>query len=40
MALRAEAVVLNVRDARRAAEFWTAALGYRAEPDAPDFLVA
>ena len=39
MAVRAEAVVLNVGDARRAAEFWTRALAYQAEADAPDFLV-
>jgi catechol 2,3-dioxygenase-like lactoylglutathione lyase family enzyme len=39
MAVRAEAVVLNVGDARRAAEFWTRALGYEPEADSPDFLV-
>jgi hypothetical protein len=39
MAVRAEAVVLNVGSARRAAEFWTRALGYEQQPDAPDFLV-
>jgi len=39
VAVRAEVVVLNVDDARRAAEFWTAALGYQAEEDGPDFLV-
>ena len=39
MAVSAEAVVLKVEDARRAAGFWTAALGYRADPDAPDFLI-
>lgn len=39
VAVSAEAVVLKVDDARRAAEFWTAALGYEAEDDKPDFLV-
>jgi catechol 2,3-dioxygenase-like lactoylglutathione lyase family enzyme len=39
VAVRAEAVVLKVEDARRAAGFWTAALGYEAEEDSPDFLV-
>ena len=39
MAVEARAVVLNVGDTRRAAEFWTRALGYRAQADAPDFLV-
>ncbi len=39
MAVSARAVVLKVDDARRAAAFWTVALGYRAEEDAPDFLV-
>lgn len=33
------AVVWHVQDARRAATFWTQALGYEAEADAPDFLV-
>jgi GNAT superfamily N-acetyltransferase/catechol 2,3-dioxygenase-like lactoylglutathione lyase family enzyme len=37
--LRAEAVVLNVTDARRAAEFWTAALGYDQDDRQPDFLL-
>ena len=39
MAVRAEAVVLKVGDARRAAEFWTGALGYEPEADSPEFLV-
>jgi catechol 2,3-dioxygenase-like lactoylglutathione lyase family enzyme len=39
VAVSAEAVVLKVDDARRAAEFWTAALGYKAEEGSPDFLV-
>ncbi|MFL6136046.1 MAG: VOC family protein [Nocardioidaceae bacterium] len=39
MTVSAEAVVLKVDDARRAAEFWTAALGYQPEEDAPDFLI-
>ena len=39
MAVEAKAVVLNVGNARRAAEFWTGALGYRAQEDGPDFLV-
>ena len=38
MAVRAETVVLNVGDARRAAEFWTRALDYVPEVDSPDFL--
>lgn len=39
MAVRAQAVVLNVGDTRRAAEFWTRALDYEQEADSPDFLV-
>jgi len=39
VAVRAEAVVLNVGDTRRAAAFWTQALGYEPDPDQPDFLV-
>lgn len=39
MAVLAKAVVLNVDNARRAAEFWTRALGYEPEADAPDFLI-
>jgi hypothetical protein len=39
VAVSAEAVVLKVDDARRAAEFWTAALDYKAEEGSPDFLV-
>ncbi len=39
MAVTAEAVVLHVGDARRAAEFWTQALGYEPEADAPYFLI-
>ena len=39
MAVRAEAVVLKVEDTRRAAEFWTSALGYEPDADSPDFLV-
>ena len=39
MSVRAAAVVMNVEDARRAAGFWTSALGYQPAPDAPDFLV-
>jgi hypothetical protein len=39
VAVSAEAVLLKVDDARRAAEFWTAALGYKADDDAPNFLV-
>ena len=33
------ALVLNVADTGRAAEFWSQALGYVRQPDAPDFLV-
>ena len=39
MAVVPEAVVLNVSDTRRAAEFWTRALGYEQQADAPAFLV-
>ena len=39
MAVKAEAVVLHVHDARRAAAFWTDALGYEPEADSQDFLV-
>ncbi len=39
MALSPRALVLNVEDARRAAEFWTRALGYEPQADAPDFLL-
>jgi catechol 2,3-dioxygenase-like lactoylglutathione lyase family enzyme len=39
MAVTAEAVVLKVGDARRAARFWAGALGYEPEADSPDFLV-
>lgn len=39
MTVLAKAVVLNVDNARRAAQFWTRALGYEPEADAPDFLV-
>lgn len=39
MAVLAKAVVLNVDNARRAAEFWTRALGYEPEAGAPDFLI-
>ena len=33
------ALVLNVSDAGRAADFWGRALGYVRQQDAPDFLV-
>jgi hypothetical protein len=33
------ALVLNVSDTGRAAEFWSRALGYVREQDSPDFLV-
>lgn len=33
-------IVLNVADRRRAANFWTAALGYIPSPANPDFLVS
>ncbi len=39
MAVLPRAVVLNVSNARRAGEFWTQALGYERQADAPDFLV-
>ena len=34
------ALVLNVSDAGRAAEFWSLTLGYVRQQDAPDFLVS
>lgn len=39
MTVTAEAVVLKVENARRAAAFWSSALDYQADKDAPDFLV-
>lgn len=39
MAVEARAVVLKVGNARRAAGFWSGALGYQAQEDAPEFLV-
>ncbi len=39
MAVFPAALVLNVSDAGRAAEFWTQALGYSRQQNAPDFLV-
>ncbi len=39
MAVFPAALVLNVSDAGRAAEFWTQALGYDRQQHAPDFLV-
>jgi len=39
MALFPAALVLNVSDTGRAAEFWTQALGYVRQQDEPDFLV-
>ena len=38
MAVFPAAVVLNVSDSERARRFWTGALGYVAQEDAPDFL--
>ena len=38
MAVLPQALVLNVSNARRAGEFWTEALGYERQPDAPEFL--
>ena len=37
--LRIGSIVLNVKNAAQAAEFWREALGYRAAPTNPDFLV-
>ena len=37
--VRLGAVVMKVSDVDRAAEFWSAALGYARQPDNPDFLV-
>ena len=39
MAVVPAAVVLNVSNTDRAAAFWSQALGYVREPDAPAFLV-
>jgi hypothetical protein len=39
MAVFPAALVLNVSDTGRAAEFWSRALGYVRQQDAPDFLV-
>lgn len=39
MAVFPAALVLNVSNTGRAAEFWTRALGYVRKDDAPDFLV-
>lgn len=39
MAVFPAALVLNVSDANRAAEFWSQALGYIRQEGAPDFLV-
>jgi len=39
MAVFPAALVLNVSDAGRAAEFWSRAVGYVRQQDAPDFLV-
>ncbi len=39
MAVFPAALVLNVSDAGRAAQFWTQALGYSRQQNAPDFLV-
>jgi hypothetical protein len=38
MAVSIGSIVLNVSDGSRAAEFWSAALGYVPRPDNPDFL--
>jgi len=38
MAVRFGSVVLNVSEIGRAAAFWSAALGYAAQPDNPHFL--
>jgi hypothetical protein len=39
MAVTPSALVLNVSDRRRAADFWSQALGYAAKPENPDFLL-
>lgn len=39
MGLSAKAVVLKVSQAARAADFWSRALGYERQADAPDFLI-
>ena len=38
MSLTLGAIVLNVKDRGAAAEFWSQALGYDADPQNPDFL--
>ncbi len=38
MAVSPGAIVLNVSDVGRAAEFWSKALGYAPQPDNPAFL--
>jgi hypothetical protein len=38
--VRIGSIVLNVKDSRRAAAFWTQALGYVPSPDNPDFLIS
>jgi Glyoxalase-like domain len=40
MAVQPKAIVLNVGEARRAAKFWSKALGYESQADAPDFLAS
>ena len=40
MAVQPKAIVLHVDEARRAAEFWSEALGYKPQADAPDFLAS
>lgn len=40
MAVQPKAIVLNVGEARRAAKFWSEALGYEPQADAPDFLAS
>jgi catechol 2,3-dioxygenase-like lactoylglutathione lyase family enzyme len=39
MAVSMRSIVLNVSDVKRAARFWTGALGFVPDPDQPAFLV-
>jgi hypothetical protein len=39
MALKPGALILNVSDRRRAADFWSQALDYTAKPENPDSLL-
>jgi hypothetical protein len=40
LGVQAKVIVLNVGEARSAAKFWSEALGYEPQADAPDFLAS